>query len=147
LRNPKFRILISVTVLLAFTAASSFAATAHSTKAHGKSHHKHTRVKRAGAWKKHGQHGIDADRARDIQEALIREHYLSGTASGVWDNDSKAAMAKFQKDQGWQSKRIPDARALIKLGLGPTHEANPTLQVAGPTANLGADVGSGAPQR
>jgi hypothetical protein len=136
-----------VTVLLVFAAVSSFAATAHSTKAHGKAHHKHTRVKRAGAWKKHGQHGIDADRARDIQEALIRQHYLSGTASGVWDNDSKAAMAKFQKDQGWQSKRIPDARALIKLGLGPTHEANPTMQVAGPTANVTSAVATDTSQR
>lgn len=31
-------------------------------------------------------------------------------------------MQKFQADHGWQSKTTPDARALIKLGLGPDHD-------------------------
>jgi len=30
-------------------------------------------------------------------------------------------MQKYQADQGWQSKVVPDSRALIKLGLGPDH--------------------------
>lgn len=30
-------------------------------------------------------------------------------------------MQRYQADQGWQSKTIPDSRALIKLGLGPNH--------------------------
>ena len=139
LSNLTIKVLVSVSLvlLLVFVTGAvtpAFAST-QSTKVHSKTHRKHTKkVKRAGAWKKHGQHEIDADRARDIQEALIRQHYMTGTASGVWDNDTKAAMAKFQKDQGWQAKRIPDARALIKLGLGPTHETNTSTQVAGPTA-------------
>ena len=28
-------------------------------------------------------------------------------------------MQKLQADNGWQTKLIPDSRALIKLGLGP----------------------------
>jgi hypothetical protein len=38
-------------------------------------------------------------------------------------------MRRYQADQGWQSKVIPDSRALIKLGLGPSHEndLNPDL--------------------
>jgi hypothetical protein len=28
-------------------------------------------------------------------------------------------MAKLQADNGWQTKLVPDSRALIKLGLGP----------------------------
>ncbi len=32
-----------------------------------------------------GQQKIDPARAREIQEALIREHYMEGSASGVWD--------------------------------------------------------------
>jgi len=28
---------------------------------------------------------------------------------------------KYQADHGWQSKVIPDSRALIKLGLGPNY--------------------------
>jgi hypothetical protein len=78
-------------------------------------------------WKKHGQQKIDPERARAIQEALIRQNYMSGTASGTWDDTSQKAMEKFQADNGWQSKMVPDSRALIKLGLGPDqqHLLNP----------------------
>ncbi len=71
---------------------------------------------------KRGQQKIDPVRSREIQEALIREHYLDGTASGVWDAKSQSAMERLQADNGWQSKVVPDSRALIKLGLGPDHE-------------------------
>jgi peptidoglycan hydrolase-like protein with peptidoglycan-binding domain len=69
-----------------------------------------------------GQQKIDAARAREIQQALIRDHYMDGEASGVWDAKSQNAMVRFQGDNGWQSKVVPDSRALIKLGLGPDHE-------------------------
>jgi peptidoglycan hydrolase-like protein with peptidoglycan-binding domain len=71
---------------------------------------------------KHGQQKIDPVRARELQEALIREHYLDGTATGVWDAKSQSAMQRYQADNGWQSKSVPDSRALIKMGLGPDHE-------------------------
>ena len=35
------------------------------------------------------------------------------------DDRTKAALAKLQADNGWQTKIVPDSRALIKLGLGP----------------------------
>jgi peptidoglycan hydrolase-like protein with peptidoglycan-binding domain len=66
-----------------------------------------------------GQKAIDSQRVREIQTALIRENYLSGQPTGVWDQRSKDAMAKYQSDNGWQTKVVPDSRALIKLGLGP----------------------------
>jgi hypothetical protein len=69
-----------------------------------------------------GQQKIDPQRAQQIQEALAREHYLSGKPSGVWDNTTQVAMQKYQADNGWQTKTTPDSRALIKLGLGPDHE-------------------------
>ncbi len=72
--------------------------------------------------RKRGQQKIDPTRAREIQEALIREHYLEGTASGIWDAKSQDAIQRYQADNGWQSKVVPDSRALIKLGLGPDHE-------------------------
>lgn len=72
--------------------------------------------------KKRGQQAIDATRAREIQTALIREHYMQGEPSGTWDADTQAAMQRYQADQGWQSKTTPDSRALIKLGLGPSHD-------------------------
>lgn len=64
---------------------------------------------------------MEASRITEIQQALIREHYLSGEANGVWDERSKSAMQKYQADQGWQTKLLPDARALKKLGLGPDY--------------------------
>lgn len=54
----------------------------------------------------------------EIQQALIRQHYLSGDASGKWDATTIAAMQKFQADNGWQTRLMPDSRALKKLGLG-----------------------------
>ena len=71
--------------------------------------------------KLHGQQAIDPERATQIQQALIREHYLTGDATGKWDDTTVAAMQKFQADQGWQTKLTPDSRALMKLGLGPDY--------------------------
>lgn len=74
-----------------------------------------------------GQQKIDPERAEAIQEALIREHYLTGEATGTWNQASEEAMRRYQADHGWQSKTVPDSRALIKLGLGPSkdHLLNP----------------------
>jgi hypothetical protein len=84
---------------------------------------KHRKSRRTAAnWRKRGQQKIDADRATAIQQALIRERYLSGTPSGVWDDATEKAMQRYQGDNGWQNKSTPDARALIKLGLGPDHQ-------------------------
>lgn len=61
---------------------------------------------------------MDPGRATAIQEALIKQGYLTGDPSGTWDAQSVAAMQKLQADNGWQTKYTPDSRALIKLGLG-----------------------------
>lgn len=65
--------------------------------------------------------GISAERATQIQTALVKAGYLTD-ATGTWDVATQAAMEKFQADNGWQVKLVPDARALIKLGLGPGTE-------------------------
>ena len=72
-----------------------------------------------------GQRGIDPDRAREIQTALIREKYMSGEPTGEWDSETQTAMLKYQADHGWQTKLTPDSLALIKLGLGPAQSAPP----------------------
>ena len=74
-----------------------------------------------------GQQKIASDRAQAIQEALIRQHYLTGEPTGTWNQASEDAMRKYQADHGWQSKTVPDSRALISLGLGPSkdHLLNP----------------------
>jgi hypothetical protein len=82
-----------------------------------------------------GQQKIEPERAQAIQEALIREHYMTGEAAGTWNQSSEDAMRRYQADHGWQSKTVPDARALISLGLGPSHDhlLNPeSAMVTGP---------------
>lgn len=87
----------------------------------------------------HGQHGIDEARTREIQAALIREHYLSGEPTGAWDQTTKDALARYQEANGWQTKSLPDSRALIKLGLGPDKKGllNPDTAVMTSPHELG----------
>jgi peptidoglycan hydrolase-like protein with peptidoglycan-binding domain len=82
------------------------------------------KVVKAKATKPAGQRSIDDARATQIQNSLIRSGYLSGEASGHWDAQTEAAMQKFQSDNGWQTKLIPDSRAIIKLGLGPNQTSS-----------------------
>jgi hypothetical protein len=93
----------------------------HRAPTSGHAHSKHHAPTASASHKLHGQQAIDSGRVTAIQQALIREHYLTGEPSAKWDADTQAAMLKFQADQGWQTKLTPDSRALIKLGLGPNH--------------------------
>lgn len=79
-----------------------------------------------------GQRGIDDTRAAQIQASLIKSGYISGEPSGHWDAQTEAAMQKFQSDNGWQTKLIPDSRAIIKLGLGPVQDSTPNNSAAAP---------------
>jgi len=103
------------------TKASFTKTTSHSAKAssHSRSSRKHT-----AKWSAPHQRAIGDDRATEIQTALIKAGYLSGEPSGHWDSQSQAAMQKLQGDNGWQTKLVPDSRALIKLGLGPSTDAS-----------------------
>ncbi|HUD24001.1 MAG TPA: peptidoglycan-binding domain-containing protein [Acidobacteriaceae bacterium] len=82
------------------------------------------------------QKTIDDERATQIQSALIRSGYLTGGPSGHWDTQTQVAMEKLQADHGWQTKLVPDSRALIKLGLGPnTPQVNTIANQASPLAS------------
>lgn len=84
--------------------------------------HKGKKTRRTASRRPRGQQKIDSQRALEIQEALIREHYLTSKPTGVWNDETQQAMQRYQADNNWQSKTTPDARALIKLGLGPDHQ-------------------------
>jgi len=103
---------------------STGTSSAQARKTSGKSSGKKSRRKSSRV---RGQQKIDAQRAQAIQEALVREHYLKGDPTGTWNQASEDAMRKYQADHGWQSKTVPDSRALISLGLGPSkdHLLNP----------------------
>jgi peptidoglycan hydrolase-like protein with peptidoglycan-binding domain len=105
----------AILLTVALVATPAFAGRSHRAATSGHSKKKIHKAKVVG------QRGIDNDRAREIQEALIREKYMTGEPSGQWDDQTEAAMQKYQADHGWQTKLVPDSRALIKLGLGPDH--------------------------
>src|ERR1700761_6176642 len=95
------QILILATLL---AATPAFASRTHRAATSGHAaHHKSKKHKFVP-----GQRGIEPERAKEIQDALIREHYLSGPASGQWDSSTEAAMQKFQADHGWQTNLTPD---------------------------------------
>ncbi len=81
--------------------------------AHGRGNRSASRVSAAS------HISMSPERATELQTALIRAGYLTGTPSGTWDAPSQSAMEKLQSDNGWQTKLVPDSRAIIKLGLGP----------------------------
>ena len=49
------------------------------------SHHSGKSKTTKSASRSHGQRGIDEQRTLEIQNALIKEHYLTGEPSGTWD--------------------------------------------------------------
>jgi peptidoglycan hydrolase-like protein with peptidoglycan-binding domain len=115
----------AVALVLALGSAPAAAKTKHKSQKHtassGAKNSKSKAHKGKTAAKKRGQQAIDSDRASEIQSALIREHYLNGEPTGAFDQQTRSALVKFQGDHGWQTKVVPDSRALIKLGLGPDH--------------------------
>jgi len=120
-----FKIVLSSTLLLT-TALPSLAL---SRARRGPTSQKLFSTKRAkSVGKRPGQASIESDRATEIQVALIRSGYLDGQPTGVWDAPTQSAMQKLQGDNGWQTKLVPDSRAIIKLGLGPAQDSpNPTF--------------------
>ena len=127
---------------------SAFVAAAASPLFAGtRGHHKGVSTKgsklssrRAAKPKLIGQRGIDDDRATQLQAALVKAGYLTGTPSGHWDSATEAAMLKLQADNGWQTKLVPDSRAIIKLGLGPSSISS--TPAATPRTDLSASSGA-----
>lgn len=126
--------------------ASSRTPSSSSSKTHAAASRKRSARKKTARVR--GQQKIDPERAQAIQQALIREHYLSGTPTGEWNETSEAAMRRYQEDNGWQTVVVPDSRALIKLGLGPSkdHLLNPESAMTTVPDPPKAQPASAAPQ-
>jgi peptidoglycan hydrolase-like protein with peptidoglycan-binding domain len=69
------------------------------------------------------------ERYTQIQQALADKGYYTGTVTGVWGEDSVAALKKFQQDLNLAVDGKLGALSLIALGLGPKRE--PISQFAG----------------
>lgn len=112
---------LSIALTVALVALPAVASRVHRAPTSGQHHTTKKHTSTSASHKMHGQQAIASERVTAIQQALIREHYMTGTPSAKWDPETQAAMLKYQGDQGWQTKITPDSRALIKLGLGPDH--------------------------
>ena len=84
---------------------------------------------------------LDPQRVREIQQALIREGALNGSPTGQWDDATRDAMRQYQSNNGFSRTGLPDARSLMKLGLGP-HPLPESLQ-ASASAQSGAESVAG----
>jgi hypothetical protein len=135
--------LATLSLLFVGTAAAATRTTVQQVSKSSRSskvHRAKSKSRRRGSWKKRGQKDIDAKRATDIQEALIREKYLDGEPNGKWDDRTKSAMMKYQEDNNWQTKVLPDSRAIIKLGLGPSNEGLMNPDTAATAMSTGAAI-------
>jgi peptidoglycan hydrolase-like protein with peptidoglycan-binding domain len=111
-------------------------------------HIRHVRPRLRHSHRIHGQQAIDAARVTQIQQALIKAHYLTGEPDGKWDPSTVSAMQKYQADNGWQTKLMPDSRALEKLGLGPDYSTainakNSTFAPPPPDTSIPAEQAAG----
>jgi peptidoglycan hydrolase-like protein with peptidoglycan-binding domain len=117
-----FRASLAVVFSAALVVTPAFAVrTTHKAPLGTRGHSSRKLAPKTKSHKLHGQQAIDSSRVTQIQQALIREHYLTGEPNGNWDETTQSAMHKYQSDQGWQTKLMPDSRALKKLGLGPDY--------------------------
>ncbi len=123
------RQLIAAALILLATSVPATLPAAPSSSAKASSSHrvahsgasKTSKGKKRHSRKPRGQQAIDPDRVSQIQAALVKAHYLKLEPNGQWDSTTVAAMQKYQADNNWQTKLMPDSRALIKLGLGPDY--------------------------
>jgi peptidoglycan hydrolase-like protein with peptidoglycan-binding domain len=61
----------------------------------------------------------EPERIQEIQQALAQAGYLVEQANGRWDDQTRDAMRRFQNDHGFPGTGLPEAKSLMKLGLGP----------------------------
>jgi hypothetical protein len=71
----------------------------------------------------------DSERIGEIQQALVKSGYLSGEPTGRWDDQTREAMRRYQADNGFPVTGLPEAKSLMKLGLGP-HPLPPDLDTS-----------------
>ncbi|HMJ62312.1 MAG TPA: peptidoglycan-binding domain-containing protein [Bryobacteraceae bacterium] len=106
------------TLLAAFLVTLPAAPPAKSSHKKPAARRKVTRAKRGPSYQVHP----DAERYKEIQQALTEKGYFKGEVNGQWGDDSVSAMKLFQADQKLPDDGKISAPVLIGLGLGPKHE-------------------------
>ncbi len=72
----------------------------------------------------------EPQRVVEIQRALIQAGYLHEDSNGKWDEPTREAMLRFQREHSFPATGLPEAKSLMKLGLGPhplPEDADPSV--------------------
>jgi peptidoglycan hydrolase-like protein with peptidoglycan-binding domain len=85
----------------------------------------------------------EPERIQEIQQALAKAGYLSEEPNGRWDEQTREAMRRYQADHGFPVTGLPEAKSLMKLGLGP-HPLPPDVDTSS-GARAAADTVSNTP--
>ncbi len=83
----------------------------------------------------------EPDRIREIQRALAQAGYLHQEPTGTWDPATRDAMQRFQQEHGFPTTGLPEAKSLMKLGLGP----HPLPENADPSVATRTSAGTAPP--
>jgi len=81
---------------------------------------------------------LEPQRVQEIQQALVQAGYLTQEPTGKWDDPTRNAMRRYQADNGFPATGLPEAKSLMKLGLGP----HPLPEDCDPAAQARASSGA-----
>jgi len=120
------------------TTASQFSSAHRASK-----RHLSARAARAAARRRRARLRPEPERIEQIQRALAQEGYFKGQPNGLWNDQTRAAMRRYQADHGFPATGLPEAKSLMKLGLGP-HPLPADVDTT-PGAKASGDMVSGTP--
>ena len=92
----------------------------HQSARHPATRHVSSQAKRAAASRRLRAHmRPEPERIQEIQQALVQAGYLNAQPNGRWDDQTREAMRRYQAGHGFPVTGLPEAKSLMKLGLGP----------------------------
>ena len=115
----------------------------HRSAHHPAARHLSARARQAAARRQRAHLRPEPERIQEIQQALVQAGYSNVQPNGRWDDQTREAMRRYQADHGFPVTGLPEAKSLMKLGLGP-HPLPADLD-AGSGARAGADTVSDTP--
>jgi Putative peptidoglycan binding domain len=92
---------------------------AHRHRASSKTAKRGAKPRKPNAYQRLAKMQIDPGRVENIQRALGDAGIYHGATTGMWDSATREAMARYQARNGFGVTGLPDAKSLMKLGLGP----------------------------
>ncbi len=91
---------------------------------------------------------LQPERISEIQGALAQAGYLNQESNGKWDDPTRDAMRRYQQANGFPATGLPEAKSIMKLGLGPhplPEELDSTAQATPAASPLGGASTGGMP--